>query len=154
MEETGFSATTETLAHMESMGLRLAFAYHCNRCDYLWYPKDLDVIGQDKKMKDIFNLPAPKACARCKSEYWNKPRRRKLKPFTNPANPAQTYPRVAIPRIKAADRNLKRLTAQLKQIIPNFDEEFQKRMKAKYPEQITPAPVIKIQNRKKRKLKL
>jgi hypothetical protein len=149
MNKTGFSATNETLAYMESMGLRLTFAYHCNRCDYLWFPKDFDVIGENRTMRDIFNLPAPKACARCKNTQWNKPRRRKRK-SPIPDN-IKNDGMLALPRIKAANRNIKRLMTQMKEIIPNFDAEFQKRMNEYKEQDKTPKTVIIVQNKKKKK---
>lgn len=44
MEEIGFTASKKTLDSIENMGLKLMFAYHCNRCRYNWFPKDFDVI--------------------------------------------------------------------------------------------------------------
>jgi hypothetical protein len=34
----------------------------CERCDYEWIPRDLDA--------------EPESCPRCKSPYWNRPRKR------------------------------------------------------------------------------
>jgi hypothetical protein len=151
MEETGFTVTPEILAHMESMGLRLTFSYHCNRCDYQWFPKDFDIIGESRKMIDIFNIQAPKACARCKSKQWTKLRKRKrVFKYPIPDN-VKNDGMLTVPRIKAAYRNTKRLEAYMRKIVPNFDEEYQKRF-GKHGEK--PKPVITIQTRKKRKLKL
>jgi rubrerythrin len=55
----------------EALGLLDVMAYHCNRCHYLWFPKDFD-LGENN-----LDLEPPKACARCKSKYWNKPPVRK-----------------------------------------------------------------------------
>jgi hypothetical protein len=52
----------------DDKGIWLVFAYHCQRCNYLWFPKDYDVLITD----DIRTMTPPKACARCKSKYWNR----------------------------------------------------------------------------------
>jgi hypothetical protein len=57
------------------LGLWETWAYHCIRCNYLWFPKDFDFRGDDK----IFDMEPPKACARCKSKYWNKIPQRETK---------------------------------------------------------------------------
>jgi hypothetical protein len=138
--------TEETLNYIdEKFGIKQAFVYHCNRCDYLWLPKDFDVYGQHRKSQDIFNLVPPKVCARCKTKLWNKPRKRKMRVIKNPANPLQTKPWVSLPRIKAIARQLKRVNTMYE----NAKTEFQK-----VKGEDTPRPVIKIQTRKKRKLKL
>jgi hypothetical protein len=144
MEE--FSITQETLAHMERMGLRLTFAYHCNRCDYLWFPKDFDYYGKDKHMKDIFNLAAPRACARCKSKLWNKPRKRKMRVIKNPTDPSIIFQWVSLPRIKAVGRTQKRLMAQME----NIKKELQP---FKTQDNKTPVPTI-VNRKKKKKLKV
>ena len=52
------------------LGLWRVWAYHCNRCNYYWLPKDVDFsLNQEEYM---FNTKPPKSCARCKSKYWNK----------------------------------------------------------------------------------
>jgi hypothetical protein len=51
---------------IQDLGLIEVLAYHCNRCNYLWFAKDFD-LGEN-----ILELEPPKACARCKSKYWNK----------------------------------------------------------------------------------
>lgn len=60
------------------LGLRKTYAYHCNRCNYLWFPKDFDAVNPVNNHgegvyfvgQNIFDLEPPKACARCKSKYW------------------------------------------------------------------------------------
>ncbi len=37
--------------------------YTCNRCGYKWIPRN----------------PDPKVCAKCRSPYWNSPRKNKVK---------------------------------------------------------------------------
>jgi hypothetical protein len=56
----------EVQEKQEALGLTDVMAYHCERCHYLWFPKDYD-LGEN-----ILELEPPKACARCKSRYWNK----------------------------------------------------------------------------------
>ena len=48
-------------------GLVAVWAYHCYRCGYIWLPKDYDVSEINTLARD-----PPKACARCKSKYWNR----------------------------------------------------------------------------------
>lgn len=54
-------------------GLIVTLAYHCNRCNYSWFPKDFDATFQKRTItnKKLMNRAPPKACARCKSKYWN-----------------------------------------------------------------------------------
>ena len=60
------------------LGLTRTYAYHCKRCNYLWFPKDFDADNQISNRgegiffvgQNIFYLEPPKACARCKSRYW------------------------------------------------------------------------------------
>lgn len=40
--------------------------YRCERCEHTWIPRDT-TIGE------------PVICPKCKSPYWNKPRRNKVK---------------------------------------------------------------------------
>ena len=144
MIETGFNATKKTLEQLDHMGLKLTFAYHCNRCDHLWFPKDFDVIGENRAMRNIFNLIPPMSCARCKSKQWNKPRKRKIKlPAAMPSNVANDG-MLALPRIKAAIRNVNRLMAKFQTVKAEFDKINPR------PKQ-EPAPVIVIDTRKKKK---
>ena len=138
---------TKSLDHLNhhfglsEAGLKLTLAYHCNRCDYQWFPKDFD-----NPSLNIFDLLPPKSCARCKSRQWDKPRKRKATPIKNPANPSKTYPWVALPRIKALNRNSKRLMAQIQDM-----KKYLESMKAKQQQLQEQRPVIKIQTRKKKK---
>ena len=63
-----------TLPEHQKLGLLAVLAYHCMRCNYLWFPKDYDYAE-----KLITKIPLPKSCARCKSKYWNIEPRRKIK---------------------------------------------------------------------------
>ena len=38
------------------------WAWRCERCEHQWLPREQDG-------------PEPKVCPRCKSPYWNRPRR-------------------------------------------------------------------------------
>ena len=51
-------------------GLVAAWVYHCYRCGHIWLPRDYDVSHINTLARD-----PPKACARCKSKYWNRFRR-------------------------------------------------------------------------------
>ncbi len=51
-------------------GLVAVWAYRCNRCGYIWLPKDYDASHSNTLARD-----PPKVCARCKSKYWNRFRR-------------------------------------------------------------------------------
>jgi hypothetical protein len=73
------------------IGLVNVYAYHCNRCNYTWLPKDFDMLSlagvmYNKSGKsdgfsghDLLYRELPKSCARCKSKSWNVlyPRRKK-----------------------------------------------------------------------------
>ena len=67
------------------LGLERTYAYHCRRCNYAWFPRDFDPsnLTEDPYShflgQNIFNLEAPKACARGKSTQWRKDPRRKSK---------------------------------------------------------------------------
>jgi hypothetical protein len=83
----------------------------------------------------------PKSCARCKSRQWSEPRKRnrKLK-FPIPENITNDG-MLTVPRIKAADRNTKRRTAQVQYLLNLVKGQEQ-------------TPVITIQNKKKKKKEL
>jgi len=63
-----------TLNEHFKLGMMAVLAYHCKRCDYLWFPRDYSIVE-----KNIIDIPPPKSCARCKSKYWNKKPQRKIK---------------------------------------------------------------------------
>ncbi len=88
------------------LSLWKVWAYHCYRCNYLWFPKDYD-YGLDNP---ILNMTPPTSCARCKSKYWNKIPQRRTKNYDN---------MLALPRIVALS---------LKYFLDRFGspEEFQK----------------------------
>ena len=44
--------------------------YRCLRCNHTWVPR-----GWEQKSKEI--PPDPKVCPRCKSAWWNEPRKDK-----------------------------------------------------------------------------
>jgi len=65
----------EDMAH--EFGLTEIYAYHCQRCNYVWLPKDFDFNRHlfNKKTDgfwghDLFFREPPKSCARCKSRSW------------------------------------------------------------------------------------
>ena len=71
-----FSDPNETESVGFELGLARTYAYHCFRCNYLWFPKDFDPMNNVYNFKDlyfigqnIFELEPPKVCARCKSKY-------------------------------------------------------------------------------------
>jgi len=97
-------------------GLKLTFAYHCNRCDYLWFPKDFDDFGK-YMFRDIMNLIPPKSCARCKTRSWNKPIQRKMKlPAKVKVPDGLNDGMLRAPRIKAIQRNIERRKGQIEQL--------------------------------------
>jgi hypothetical protein len=57
-------------------GLIQVYAYHCNRCNYTWLPKNFDLQryteqwGKTDTGFDLLFRQPPKSCARCKSKYW------------------------------------------------------------------------------------
>jgi hypothetical protein len=62
-------------------GLTQVWAYHCQRCNYVWLPRDFDLAwyGEPKahpeatkRGQDLLFREPPKVCARCKSRYWNR----------------------------------------------------------------------------------
>jgi hypothetical protein len=63
-----------TLPEHIDLGLKAVLAYHCLRCQYLWFPRDYEIVE-----KNIIEITPPKSCARCKSKYWNKKPQRKIK---------------------------------------------------------------------------
>jgi predicted Zn-ribbon and HTH transcriptional regulator len=48
---------------------RKVWVYQCERCGHEWQPRDP-------------KAPEPKVCPKCKSPYWNTPRRNKRKDAT------------------------------------------------------------------------
>jgi hypothetical protein len=83
IELARLEATRDPVAEKASeLGLVQVWAYHCQRCNHVWLPKDFDIgfhismlkpgqknIGEDLVFSDREH---PKACARCKSKYWNR----------------------------------------------------------------------------------
>jgi DNA-directed RNA polymerase subunit RPC12/RpoP len=49
------------------------WGYRCLRCDYEWVPRGLERLDDGKKPPDPDE--EPRVCPKCKSPYWNKPRR-------------------------------------------------------------------------------
>lgn len=130
---------------LSKLGFKTTIVYHCNRCDYLWFPKDFDTVYKDPYLRDIFNLPPPKGCARCKSKQWNQPRKRKRGPSipiaANETNTIINDGMLTMPRLKAAARNTKRRYTQFEPIIKQIGIIKGQQEK----------PVITIQHRKKKK---
>ena len=64
---------------LRKKGLFITYAYHCNRCNYAWFPKDFDAIFSSVTSGglNLIRQTPPKSCARCKSKYWNSPPKRK-----------------------------------------------------------------------------
>ena len=54
---------------MGKISLVAIWAYYCQRCNYVWLPKDFDV-DFSKYGKDLLDRQPPKCCARCKSRSW------------------------------------------------------------------------------------
>jgi hypothetical protein len=76
-----------TLPEHKELGLKAVLAYHCLRCQYLWFPRDYEIVE-----KNIIEITPPKSCARCKSKYWNKKPQRKIKyRFGGPVAGARAY---------------------------------------------------------------
>jgi predicted Zn-ribbon and HTH transcriptional regulator len=44
------------------------YQYTCERCEHVWIPRDTD--------------NEPRVCPKCKSPYWNKPRKAVIAPKT------------------------------------------------------------------------
>jgi hypothetical protein len=78
----------------------------CERCAYEWIPRDLDV--------------EPEACPRCKSPYWNKPRKAGS---TAPMTTFDEFKTAVEKAIRNAGQSLTwteiRTTARLPQKFPN-----------------------------------
>jgi uncharacterized protein YerC len=66
---------------LKKVGVVMTYSYHCKRCNHVWFPKDFDAMFENAfiTIDMIINFPSPKACARCKSKYWNSPPKRKTK---------------------------------------------------------------------------
>ena len=65
-------------ALLKKLGIVVTLVYHCKRCNYLWLPKDFDAFFDEIGLADEYlkKMVPPKACARCKSKYWNQSPRR------------------------------------------------------------------------------
>ena len=59
----------EQQSKAEAKGLIKVYAYHCNRCNYLWFPRDYDYSFRSSP---ILEMDPPKSCARCKSRSWQR----------------------------------------------------------------------------------
>ena len=89
-----------TLPEHKDLGLKAVLAYHCLRCQYLWFPRDYEIVE-----KNIIEITPPKSCARCKSKYWNKIPQRKIKyRFGAPVAGARAYFRTQ-DRLKQSKQN-------------------------------------------------
>jgi DNA-directed RNA polymerase subunit RPC12/RpoP len=50
------------------------WGYRCLRCGHEWVPRGVDlVVGDGRKPPDPDE--EPRVCPKCKSPYWNKPRK-------------------------------------------------------------------------------
>lgn len=69
------------LRYLIKKGVVVTYAYHCQRCNYLWFPKDFDAIFSNATSGglNLIHKSPPKACARCKNRYWNSPYKRKTR---------------------------------------------------------------------------
>jgi hypothetical protein len=105
---------------LRKKGLVKTFAYHCNRCNYTWLPKDFDAITSDplEAGSNIIREIPPKSCARCKSKQWNTSPTRKTKRNPDPKNPE----RWTIPRMKAEYRRCSRHIAEDDKRIKHLQE--------------------------------
>lgn len=67
------------LERLQKLGIVMTYSYHCKRCNHVWFPKEFDAIFESDTITNdyIVKYPTPKACARCKSRYWNSPPKRK-----------------------------------------------------------------------------
>ena len=74
------------------IGLRQVWVYRCNRCNYHWLPRDIDLLDEEA----LFNIKPPKSCARCKSKYWNQTPQRNIQ---------KSFEMLTLPRLRAAYRN-------------------------------------------------
>ena len=89
-----------TLPEHIALGLKAVLAYHCLRCQYLWFPRDYEIVE-----KNIIQITPPKSCARCKSKYWNKKPQRKIKyRYGGPVAGARAYFRTQ-DRLKQSKQN-------------------------------------------------
>ena len=61
------------------LGLVNVWAYHCMRCNYVWFPRFLSDYLYIDYEELLFNEEPPKSCARCKTKYWNEVPRRETK---------------------------------------------------------------------------
>lgn len=99
----------------EKLGLRNLWAYHCNRCNYVWFHKDFDMsrdryeLGKRKIEivsdfgEDLFYREPQRACARCKSRYRNTLPTRKTE-NTFQIGKYSIHQEAAIPTYRAAHR--------------------------------------------------
>ncbi len=73
------------LGRLKKLGIVITYSYHCNRCNHVWFPRDFDATFSSSITigPDIAQYPRPKACARCKSRYWNLPPKRRTVYTTN-----------------------------------------------------------------------
>jgi hypothetical protein len=73
---------------LRKKGFVITLSYHCNRCNYVWLPRDFDTKTSDplnSGINIIHEIP-PKCCARCKSKQWNIEPKRKTKENPDPTN--------------------------------------------------------------------
>lgn len=49
------------------------WAFHCERCKHAWIP--MGIVALVSSHPDIPEVEKPRVCPKCKSPYWDKPRR-------------------------------------------------------------------------------
>jgi hypothetical protein len=77
-DDEEYLARKKRYALLKRLGIVVTLVYHCKRCNYLWLPKDFDAFSDEIGLVDEYlkKMVPPKACARCKSKYWNQSPRR------------------------------------------------------------------------------
>lgn len=110
---------------LRKKGLVITYAYHCNRCNYTWLPRDFDAVPSDplNAGSNIIHEIRPKLCARCKSKVWDISPTRKTKHNPDPKNPE----RWTIPRMQAEYRRSVRSIAEHNKRIKYLEEYAKKR---------------------------
>jgi hypothetical protein len=106
-------------------GLIITEAYHCQRCNYVWLPKDFSVkLISDYTTDDgLMNRTGPKACARCKSKYWNSPPKRKTRhTYTYEGSEERYHDMYTSKNLRAAYRRLTRQVAEHDKRIKHLQE--------------------------------
>ena len=114
---------------MIKLGLTQTWAYHCLRCNYLWFPKDFDAFTYNTAFggRNIFFRKSPKSCARCKSKYWKSLPKRKTKHTPDPKKGVYGHDMLTTKRIRAEQREIIRCLAELDKREKFLDDYCKKR---------------------------